>query len=56
MKESDKNKVPAISSQDKDDDLLNLDKELKDLISTNESLKIGISKILKEIDKKDTNT
>lgn len=42
------------SSQDKDDVLLDLDKELIDLISTNESLKVGISKILKEIDIKDT--
>ena len=52
MNESDKNEVSK-SPQDKDNDLLDLDKGLADLISVNESLKIGISKILKEIDKKD---
>jgi len=34
------------------EELLNLDKELKDLIDTNESLKIGIEKIFNEIEKK----
>lgn len=33
------------------DELLSLDKELKDLINENESLKNGISKMFKEIEK-----
>ena len=52
MKKSIKNKDSK--SFEYKDDVLDLDKELKDLISTNESLKVGISKILKEIDIKDT--
>ena len=32
-----------------------LDKELKDLISANETLNVGIKKIFKEINKKDNN-
>ena len=40
------------SSIKEHEELLNLDKELKDLIDTNESLKIGIEKIFNEIEKK----
>jgi hypothetical protein len=40
------------SKQIENEELLNLDKELKDLINKNESLKIGITKIFKEIEKK----
>ena len=40
------------SSLKEHEELLNLDKELKDLIDTNESLKIGIEKIFNEIEKK----
>ena len=36
------------------EELLNLDKELKDLIKKNESLKVGITKIFKEIEKKNS--
>ena len=38
--------------QIENEELINLDKELKDLIKKNESLKNGISKIFKEIEKK----
>ena len=40
------------SSLKEHEELLNIDKELKDLIDTNESLKIGIEKIFNEIEKK----
>ncbi len=43
------------NSQKESDDLENLDKELKDLISANETLNVGIKKIFKEINKKDNN-
>jgi len=42
---------------DKDsEDLKNIDKELKDLIDKNESLKKGISKLFSEIEKDKTKT
>lgn len=37
------------------EDLKNLDRELKDLINTNETLHVGIKKIFKEITKKENN-
>ena len=43
------------SDQDAED-LKNIDKELKDLIDKNESLKKGISKLFSEIEKDKTNT
>ena len=42
-------------SQNKNDEIINLDKELTDLINENESLKKGITKIFKEIEKNNTN-
>jgi hypothetical protein len=42
------------SDQDAED-LKNIDKELKDLIDENESLKKGISKLFNEIEKTNTN-
>ena len=41
-------------SQNKNDEIINLDKELTDLINENESLKKGITKIFKEIEKNNT--
>ncbi len=52
MNKSNKKGSSKLSSKE-EEDLINLDKELKDLIDTNESLKIGITKIFKEIEKKD---
>ena len=40
------------SSFKKNDELFNLDKELKDLIDINENMKIGIEKIFNELEKK----
>ena len=39
-------------SKEESEELENLDNELKDLIKKNESLKIGMDKIFKEIEKK----
>ena len=41
-------------SQNKNDEIINLDKELTELINENESLKKGITKIFKEIEKNNT--
>lgn len=55
MKTPKKPKGRQISNTD-DSELNDLDQELKDLISENESLKEGISKILKKIDDTDKTT
>lgn len=51
MSKSNTKKLDMTSSLE-DQDLSNIDKDLKDLINENESLKKGISKIFKEIEKK----
>lgn len=51
------NKQQSSKSKPKEnEEILNLDGELKDLINKNESLRIGISKIFEEIKKNNTNT
>lgn len=58
MKKINKEKSSKYSSKEndevlnQDDEVLNLNKELEDLININESLKIGLSKMFKEIEKK----
>ena len=52
MDKKDNTKKTKISKQESDE-LKNLDNELKDLIKKNESLKVGMTKIFKEIEKKD---
>lgn len=50
-------KASSKASSKENDEVSNIDKELEDLINTNESLKIGITKMFKEIEKKNnTNT
>lgn len=51
MDKSDNKKKSKVSKQESEE-LNNLDKELKDLIKKNESLKIGMTKIFEEIEKK----
>ena len=50
MDKSDKPKDSEISKQESEE-LDNLDNELKDLIEKNQSLKIGMAKIIEEIEK-----
>ena len=50
LKKSNRKKTSE-SKLNENEELLNLDKELKDLIKKNESLKIGIAKIFEEIKK-----
>jgi len=54
LDKSNKKNHSEISKQESEE-LNNLDKELKDLIKKNESLKIGMKKIFKEIEKRDKN-
>ena len=54
LKKSNRKKTSE-SKLNENEELLNLDKELKDLIKKNESLKIGIAKIFEEIKKDNTN-
>ncbi len=51
MDKSDKTEKSKISKAESEE-LENLDNELKDLIKKNESLKIGMTKIFEEIEKK----
>ena len=55
MSSNNTNNTNKSSDQDAED-LKNIDKELKDLIDKNESLKKGISKLFSEIEKDKTNT
>ena len=50
-----KNKKSRNSIDNESEALENIDKDLNDLISQNESLKKGISKIFKEIEKENNN-
>lgn len=43
------------NSQKESEDLENLDKELKDLISTNEALNVSIKKVINNISKEKSN-
>ena len=54
LKKSNKQKSSK-SKPKENEEILNLDEELKDLINRNESLKIGISKIFEEIKRNNTN-
>ena len=51
MDKKDNIKKTEISKQESEE-LKNLDNELKDLIKKNESLKVGMTKIFEEIEKK----
>tara|TARA_R110002012_G_scaffold322083_1_gene554821 strand:- start:135 stop:314 length:180 start_codon:yes stop_codon:yes gene_type:complete len=51
LDKSDKTEKSKISKAESEE-LENLDNELKDLIKKNESLKIGMTKIFEEIEKK----
>ncbi|WP_250433840.1 hypothetical protein [Hanstruepera flava] len=51
MDKSNNSKNSKISKQESEE-LKNLDNELKDLIKKNESLKVGMTKIFEEIEKK----
>lgn len=42
------------NSQKESEDLENLDKELKDIISTNEALNVSIKKFIKDISKEES--
>jgi len=46
-----KNNKPKKTEDPESEDLKNIDKELKDLIDKNESLKKGITKLFTEIEK-----
>lgn len=49
------NKGKPKNSQKESEDLENLDKELKDIISTNEALNVSIKKFINDISKGESN-